>query len=66
MEVTSLLYQFLVGGVVFTLGVAVPWAAGDYSLKNRGDRRLLLSMLAACFAYLIMHSAWHIYAAGSG
>jgi hypothetical protein len=66
MGLTSLLYQFLVGGVFFTIGIAVPWRAGDYSWKKRGDRRLLFSMLAAFLFYLILQSAWHLYAAGSG
>ena len=66
MEVTSLLYQFLVGGIFFTVGVVIPWRAGDYSWKKRGDRRLLLSMLATFFLYLILQSVWHLYAAGAG
>ena len=66
MEVTSLLYQFLVGGVFFAVGIAIPWRAGDYSFKKRSDRRLLFSMLTACFLYLVLQSAWHLYAAGSG
>ena len=66
MELTSLLYQFLVGGVFFAVGIAIPWRAGDYSLKKRSDRRLLLSMLTACLFYLILQSAWHLYAAGGG
>jgi hypothetical protein len=66
MEITSLLYQFIVGGVVFTIGLVVPWRAGDFSWKKRSDRRLLLSMLAACLFYLILQSVWHLYAAGAG
>jgi len=66
MEATSLLYQFIVGGVFFAIGIAVPWRAGDYSLKKRGDRRLLISIVVAALCYLALHSAWHLYAAGSG
>jgi hypothetical protein len=66
MEVTSLLYQFLVGGAFFTLGVVVPWRAGDYSWSKRSDRRLLLSMLVAALVYLLLQSVWYLYAAGSG
>ena len=64
MDLTSLLYQFVVGGVFFTVGIAIPWLAGDYSLKKSGDRRLLLSMLVACVFYLVLQTAWHLYAAG--
>lgn len=64
MEVTSLLYQFIVGGVFFTVGLIIPWRAGDLSWKKRRDRRLLLSMLAVCLLYLIVQSVWHLYAAG--
>ena len=66
MEATSLLYQFVVGGVFFAIGIAVPWRAGDYSLKKRGDRRLLVSIVVAALFYFALHSAWHLYAAGSG
>lgn len=62
----ALLYQFLVGGLFFTVGIAVPWFSGDYTVKKRADRRLLFSMLAAAMFYLILQSAWHLYAAGSG
>ena len=66
MDVTSLLYQFLVGGAFFTLGLVIPWRAGDYSWKKPGDRRLLLPIVAAFFLYLILQSVWHLYAAGAG
>ena len=66
MSATSLLYQFLVGGLFFTVGIAVPWFSGDYTVKKRADRRLLFSMLAAAMFYLVLQSAWHLYAAGSG
>ena len=66
MNATSLLYQFLVGGLFFTIGIAVPWFSGDYTVKKRADRRLLFSMLAAAMLYLVLQSAWHLYAAGSG
>jgi hypothetical protein len=66
MEATPLLYQFLVGGIFFGIGIIVPWRAGDYSLQRSGDRRLLFSMLAACIFYLVLQSAWHLYAMASG
>jgi hypothetical protein len=66
MEMTALLYQFIVGGVFFTIGLVIPWRAGDLSWKKRSDRRLLLSMLVACFFYLIVQSVWHLYAAKGG
>ena len=66
MDVTPLLYQFLVGGIFFAVGVVIPWRAGDYSWQKRGDRWLLLSMLTACLFYLILQSAWHLYAGGTG
>ena len=66
MEMTSLLYQFIVGGVFFTIGLVIPWGAGDLSWKKRGDRRLLVAMLVTCLFYLIAQSVWHLYAAGAG
>jgi hypothetical protein len=65
MNATSLLYQFLVGGLFFTVGIAVPWFSGDYTVKKRADRRLLFSMLVAAMVYLVLQLAWHHYAAGS-
>lgn len=66
MSATSLLYQFLVGGLFFTVGIAIPWFSGDYTVKRRADRRLLLSIMAAAMVYLVLQLAWHLYAAGSG
>ena len=66
MEVTSLLYQFLVGGIFFTVGIVIPWRAGDYSWQKSADRKLLFSMLTACLFYLVLQSAWHLYAGGAG
>ena len=66
MGVTPLLYQFLVGGVFFTIGIVIPWRAGDYSWQRRSDRRLLLAMLAACVFYLVLQVGWHLFALGSG
>lgn len=66
MELTSLLYQFIVGGIIFAVGVAVPWRAGDYSWNKREDRRLLLFMLAGCVFYLILQTVWHLQAGRGG
>ena len=66
MSATSLLYQFLVGGLFFAVGIAIPWFSGDYTVKRRADRRLLFSMLTAAMVYVALQTAWHLYAAGSG
>jgi len=66
MDVTPLLYQFIVGGIIFAFGLVIPWRSGDYSWRKRRDRRLLLSMLLTCLFYVLMQSSWHLFAAVTG
>ena len=52
------LYQYLVGGVVFTLGIWLILAKGS-CVPGRGDDRLWLGMLIiGFFVYLGMHLGW--------
>ncbi len=64
MDLTPLIYQFLVGGVIFTLGIAIPWLAGDYSWRRREDRLTVKYMLAGFIIYLAVQVIWHCYGGG--
>jgi len=66
MDATPLLYQFIVGGCLFAVGLVIPWRAGDFSWRRRRDRRLLLSVLLAFVFYLLMQTTWHLFAAVTG
>ena len=54
------LYQYAVGGIVFTLGIVIAWRQGYVSLKGRGARNLALC-LAGLFAFAALQ-AWLQYA----
>lgn len=61
MNLGSFLYQFLVGGVIFLIGVVLPLRAGDYSWKRREDRRTIGLMFVACLFYLLFQGLWLLY-----
>lgn len=61
MNLSSLLYQFLVGGAIFTIGLILPWRSGDYSIHNREDRLTLFFMCLAFLVYLLLQILWHLY-----
>jgi len=63
-QLSGLLYQFIIGGIIFTIGVVVPFRAGDYSLARREDRRTLGLMVAGVLAYLAATTLWHFLAVG--
>ena len=66
MDVTPLLYQFIIGGSIFAVGLVIPWRSGDYSWSKPRDRRLLLSLLLTCLFYLLVQSTWHLFATVTG
>jgi hypothetical protein len=61
---TALLYQFLVGGAIFTLGIIIPWRSGDYSWSRREDRRTVGYMLAGFIIYLVGQVLWYCFGSG--
>jgi len=64
MNSLSLVYQFLIGGVIFAFGVFLSWISKDYSWKKREDRLTLCSMLLGFFLYCVFQTLWHLYAIG--
>jgi len=65
MNITSLLYQFLVGGVIFFVGFLIPWRVGDYSWGRREDRLTAIFMISGFFLYFILQFLWHLSALGT-
>jgi hypothetical protein len=64
MNTLSLIYQFLIGGVIFAAGVYFAWSSGDYSWKRREDRLTFLYMVAGFFLYCVFQTLWHFHALG--
>jgi len=60
----SFVYQFVVGGAIFFLGIFLSWRTRDYSWHRKKDRRMLLLMVGGFFFYLIFQLIW--YFAGMG
>lgn len=64
MPFLSLVYQFVVGGAIFFLGIFLSWRTRDYSLKKRGDRRLLFFLIGGFALYFIFQLLWHLAGVG--
>lgn len=65
MNLGSFLYQFLVGGAIFLIGIVLPWRAGDYSWERREDRRTISLILLGCLLYLVFQGLWLLYGSGT-
>ncbi|MFC2157615.1 hypothetical protein ACFLT9_07260 [Acidobacteriota bacterium] len=59
-----LLYHFLIGGIIFLIGIVIPWKVKDHSWKRKEDRRTLLYMLGGFAAYLFLTVLWMLYGLG--
>jgi hypothetical protein len=64
MNTFSLIYQFLIGGVIFAAGIWLAWSSRDYSWEKREDRLTLLYMVAGFFLYCVFQTLWHLTALG--
>lgn len=59
-----LIYQFLIGGIIFFIGIVIPWRQRDYSWNKREDRLTLVYMILGFFLYLTLQTLWTLYAIG--
>ncbi|MBN1274050.1 MAG: hypothetical protein JXB26_17440 [Candidatus Aminicenantes bacterium] len=57
-NISSFLYQFIVGGLFFFAGIAAAWRSGAYSWKNKADRRLLGLMILGFLAFFLLQGIW--------
>jgi len=62
MNILPLVYQFVIGGILFFLGFVLSWKSGDYSKKRKSDRLVSFFMILGFFLYLIVQVIWHILA----
>ncbi len=62
MNILPLVYQFVIGGIIFFLGFVLSWKSGDYSKKRKSDRLVSLFMILGFFLYLVVQVIWHILA----
>jgi len=53
-----LIYQFTVGGIIFGIGLLIPWRKGDYIWHRKEDRLTLAAMIFAFFLYLGLQALW--------
>jgi len=60
----SLLYQFLIGGLIFFIGIFAALRVRDYSWKNKSDRTLLAAMILGFIVYLLSHILWYLFGLG--
>jgi hypothetical protein len=64
MPLLSLVYQFVVGGAIFFLGLFLSWRTEDYSWRKKPDRRILLFMVGGFVFYLVSQLLWHLVGVG--
>jgi hypothetical protein len=65
MPFVSFIYQFVVGGIIFFLGIFLSWRTKDYSWQKKEDRRVLIFMTGGFLFYLIFQLLWHFSAKGT-
>ena len=64
MPMLSLIYQFVIGGAIFFLGIFLSWRTKDYSFKRKDDRRLLFFMIGGVAFYFTFQLIWYLAASG--
>ncbi|UCE41637.1 MAG: hypothetical protein JSV17_01200 [Candidatus Aminicenantes bacterium] len=64
MPLLSLVYQFVIGGAIFFLGIFLSWRTKDYSLGKKHDRRVLFFMIGGFAFYFLSQLLWHFAGAG--
>lgn len=62
MNIWPLVYQFVIGGIIFFFGFVLSWKSGDYSIKRKNDRLVSLYMILGFFLYFSAQLIWHILA----
>ena len=64
MPFLSLVYQFVIGGVIFFLGIVLSWRTKDYSCQKKNDRKILFFMIGGFAFYFIFQLLWHLAGIG--
>jgi hypothetical protein len=64
MPLLSLVYQFVIGGIIFFLGIVLSWRTEDYSWRNKDDRRILIFMIGGFIFYVVSQFMWHLAGVG--
>ena len=57
------LYQYGIGGLFFGATLVVALHSGAVRWSRGRDRRLVLALIAALFAFMSVHAAWIVLAA---
>jgi drug/metabolite transporter (DMT)-like permease len=64
MPFLSLVYQFVIGGAIFFLGIILSWRTKDYSYQKKDDRKILFFMIAGFALYFISQLLWYLAGVG--
>lgn len=59
-----LIYQYVVGGIIFTIGFVLAWRSGDHSWKRREDRLTSIFLVVMAVVYFAGHVLWQLYGLG--
>jgi len=64
MPFLSLVYQFIMGGAIFFLGIFLSLRTKDFSFKKKDDRRILFFMIGGVVFYFVFQLLWHLAGVG--
>lgn len=64
MPMMSFVYQFVIGGAIFFLGIFLSWRTKDYSFKRKDDRKFLFVMIGGVVFYFTFQLIWYLAAIG--
>lgn len=56
-------YQYIIGGIIFFVGLLIPILTGGWKFKSAKDTKLLIILLVGLVYYALGHGIW-IYLAG--
>lgn len=58
------IYEYVVGGLIFVIGLVLVWRSGDHSWKRREDRLTTILVIVVFFVYFIGQLLWQLYGLG--
>ena len=64
MPFLSLVYQFVIGGAIFFLGIVLSWRTKDYSCQKKNERKILFFMIGGFVFYFVFQLLWHLAGIG--
>ena len=62
----SFLYQFIVGGIIFAIGIIFPIIKGDVNFSRPRDRATIFYLVTGVVIFLGFFLVWQFYAIDKG